>query len=177
MASDDEFIEAPNELVDYEGDGEDQEDYEGKHKGLLDKISALNLPEQVRRHATRNEPRDIHEFNLLKAEHGKVNLHQLSRVIKGANTNETVGKIKKVARKLSNKKVLDKPLEKVHQDRIARGVFYDNAAKEVTRWEPVVLQNRVADQLEFPLNQPDNRIGEKTIFSSLLTTSYDLINL
>lgn len=175
MASEDEFIEAPVEFNGYDdNDDEDGYEQEFKHKGLLDKISTLNLPEKIRRNATRNEPRDIHEFNLLKTNQGKVNLHQLSRVIKGASTNETVGKIKKVARRLSTKKVLDKPLEKVHQDRISRSVFYENASKEVARWEPIVLQNRVADQLEFPLKQPNNRIG-KLIQIKMLKVKIDLL--
>lgn len=158
--SDSEFIEAAPDHTGYESDDAEGYEQEAKHKGLIDKISTLNLPEQVRRRKIRSEPRDQGEFNLLQSNATKVNLSQLTQAIKGAGTNDSVGKIKKVAKKLTTKKVLNKPLEKVHKDRIERSVHYEGTAKEVTRWEPVVLQNRVADELHFPLQQPDNRIGK-----------------
>lgn len=47
---------------------------------------------------------------------------------------------------------LTAPLPKIVQDRLNRQAAYDEAKKEVTKWLPIVQQNRQAEHLAFPMN-------------------------
>lgn len=51
-------------------------------------------------------------------------------------------------------KVVEAPLPKVQQDRIERQVAYMQTAKELSKWQPVIQQNRQAKSLAFPLYAP-----------------------
>jgi U3 small nucleolar RNA-associated protein 14 len=154
MESDDDFIET-NPNAEYE---EQDEDIEFKHKNLLEKISDLNQPDNVKRKRVRTEPRDIHELNLLKRTDEKLDLKQLLDKVTDSTNNEIVSSIKKFSKKVNRKKVLNAPLEKVHKDRLERKVLFEETSKEVSKWEPIVLQNRVADQLTFPLKEPELKL-------------------
>ncbi|EEC09330.1 conserved hypothetical protein [Ixodes scapularis] len=57
-----------------------------------------------------------------------------------------------------NAKVLPTPLPKPQQHRVERQVAYDKVEGEVSRWDPVVKKNRLAEQICFPLQQPDMRM-------------------
>lgn len=156
MDSDQEFIDTAPQFDDVNYDDDDEQEL--KHKNLLEKISDLNQPESVKRKRVRSEPRDIHELNLLKQADSKLNLNQLiSKVTTSAN-NEIVNSIKKFSKKVSRKKALNVPLDKVHKDRLERAVLFEETSKEVSKWEPIVLQNRVADQLTFPLQEPELKL-------------------
>ncbi|XP_070509130.1 U3 small nucleolar RNA-associated protein 14 homolog A-like [Chironomus tepperi] len=49
-------------------------------------------------------------------------------------------------------KVLKKPLEKIHADRIQRTIAYDSTKNKLSKWDAIVTKNKNADQLKFPLN-------------------------
>ena len=155
MNSDDEFIEAKPEY-DEEHNQSDEDEY--KHKSLIEKISNLNVPSSVKRKKIRSEPRDIHELNLIKQDKDKLDLDQLTSKITNTANNDIVTSIRKYSKKVNRKKVLNTPLEKVHKNRLERGVLFDEVSKEVSKWEPIVLQNRVAEQLTFPLKEPELKL-------------------
>lgn len=154
MESIDEFIDTQPQFDDYEQDDDD----EYRHKSLLEKISDLNLPDSVKRKRVRTEPREINELNLVKQDGAKLNLKQLVDKVKVSSNNEIVNSIRKFTKKVSRKKVLDVPLERIHKNRLERDVLFKEASKEVSRWEPIVLQNRVADQLTFPIKEPELKL-------------------
>lgn len=156
MDSDSEFIDT---AVQYDDQAyEDDDEQEFKHKSLLEKISDLNQPESVKRKRVRSEPRDIHELNLVKQNDSKLNLKQLLDKVTTSSNNEIVQSIKKFSKKVSRKKALNVPLDKVHKDRLERSVLFEETSKEVSKWEPIVLQNRVAEQLTFPLQEPELKL-------------------
>ncbi|KAJ3159375.1 hypothetical protein HDU86_001693 [Geranomyces michiganensis] len=49
---------------------------------------------------------------------------------------------------------VDAPLPKRIQDRIERQAAYEEAKKDVTKWQPLVKKNREAAHLKFPMNEP-----------------------
>ncbi|KAK3839730.1 MAG: Utp14 protein-domain-containing protein [Linnemannia gamsii] len=49
---------------------------------------------------------------------------------------------------------LTAPLPKIVQDRLNRQAAYDESKKEVSKWLPIVQQNRQAEHLAFPMNAP-----------------------
>ena len=154
MDSDNEFIETTINQKEFEQEEED----ESKHKNLIEKITELNQPDAIKRKRVRTEPRKIHELNLVKDDSKKLNLKQLIDKVTSTSNNEIVNSIKKFTKKVNRKKILNVPLDKVHKDRLERQVLFEETSKEISKWEPIVLQNRVADQLIFPLNEPELKL-------------------
>ncbi|KAI1320940.1 hypothetical protein EDD11_009263 [Mortierella claussenii] len=64
---------------------------------------------------------------------------------------------------------LGAPLPKIVQDRLNRQAAYDEAKKEVSKWLPIVQQNRQAEHLAFPMNAPP----VDTPSSSTLASKFD----
>ncbi|KAH7049810.1 small-subunit processome [Linnemannia elongata] len=62
------------------------------------------------------------------------------------------------------------PLPKIVQDRLNRQAAYDESKKEVSKWLPIVQQNRQAEHLAFPMNAP----GIHTPSSASLASSFDV---
>jgi U3 small nucleolar RNA-associated protein 14 len=58
-------------------------------------------------------------------------------------------------------RTLEKPLEKVHADRIKRSTAYEKAKNTLSRWDAIVTKNKSADQLRFPLVQEKASFKEK----------------
>ena len=52
-------------------------------------------------------------------------------------------------------KKLDTPLPKFISEKAERVASYAEDKKEVSKWEPIIKRNRKAEQLTFPLKQPD----------------------
>lgn len=156
MDSDQEFIEATPQYDDQNYDDEDEQEF--RHKSLLEKIADLNQPDSVKKKRVRSEPRDIHELNLIKQGDGKLNLKQLIDKVTASSNDEIVNSIRKFSKKVGRKKALNVPLDKVHKDRLERAVLFEETSKEVSKWEPIVLQNRVAEQLTFPLQEPELKL-------------------
>ncbi|KAI1729747.1 utp14 protein [Ditylenchus destructor] len=56
-------------------------------------------------------------------------------------------------KKTSVKGVLDAPLHRQARRRIESKIAYDQSKKELSKWNPIVHSNRVAEQLVFPLEE------------------------
>jgi U3 small nucleolar RNA-associated protein 14 len=52
------------------------------------------------------------------------------------------------------KEPLSAPLPPRIQDKLNRQAAYEKTKKDVTKWEPIVKQNREAEHLKFPINAP-----------------------
>lgn len=133
------------------------------HKKLLSEIQDLVKTQHIKK-PTRSEPsKKLSEFNLAKTSYGsdeeaepqkkkskkKVTIENLTDVI----TKNT--KQKQISKQLKNafraEKVLKKPLERIHNDRLQRTVAYEETKKKLGRWDAVVTKNQLADQVFFPL--------------------------
>ncbi|KAF9121882.1 hypothetical protein BGW39_010190 [Mortierella sp. 14UC] len=62
------------------------------------------------------------------------------------------------------------PLPKIVQDRLNRQAAYDESKKEVSKWLPLVQQNRQAEHLAFPMNAPAMHAPS----SASLASSFDV---
>lgn len=72
------------------------------------------------------------------------------------NTLVKVGKnkaAKKVLRNYEDKPILEAPLQKKFAQKAARQVNYKETREVVTKYDPIVKENRQADQLVFPRDQ------------------------
>lgn len=69
---------------------------------------------------------------------------------------EVAVNVEKKLQKVTKKRAIKVPLDKNKAEQVERKVAYSSVSKEVSKWEPVVDQNRRAKHLAFPLDQePD----------------------
>ncbi|KAG8201698.1 hypothetical protein JTE90_012762 [Oedothorax gibbosus] len=92
----------------------------------------------------------ISEFNLNEVGKERVKLNELIK------TSQVVGQmtVKKQLENAKKLKSLSVPLSKPQLEKIKRTVAYEKVCNEVTKWEPVVRSNRVAEQIIYPLAKP-----------------------
>lgn len=130
------------------------------HKKLLSEINDIVKFQHIKK-PKRSEPSlKISEFHLVKSkaesddeevvrDHKRVSIQSLASTVR---KNEGQKKIGNQLRAIFKKdKVLKRPLEKIHADRVQRTVAYDSARKKLSRWDAIVTKNKNAEQLRFPL--------------------------
>ncbi|XP_069069010.1 U3 small nucleolar RNA-associated protein 14 homolog A [Pleurodeles waltl] len=132
-------------------DDEGGSDDERKHRKLLEAISSLDGKKRKKMAERSESSAQVSEFGVSSEGAGeKIHLLELMKPIKPSSSLATV---KKQLNKLKTKKTVELPLSKQETQRIQREVAYEKTSKAVTKWDRVVLQNRKAEQLVFPLNQ------------------------
>ncbi|XP_040180988.1 U3 small nucleolar RNA-associated protein 14 homolog A isoform X2 [Rana temporaria] len=128
---------------------EEEIDAERKHRKLLEAISSLDGKKR-RKLAERTEASvHVSEFGITAEGVGeKITLSDLIEPIKKASN---LTKVKKQLNKLKDKKSVELPLSNEETQKIQRVISYQSTSVEVAKWDPVVRQNRKAEQLIFPL--------------------------
>ncbi|KAF1483378.1 hypothetical protein FQV17_0011437, partial [Megadyptes antipodes antipodes] len=93
----------------------------------------------------------VSEFNVsCKGAGEKLVLSELLRPIRPKST---LSGVKKELTRVKQKKAVELPLSKEEAKRVVREAAYVRTSKDVGKWQQVVLQNRRAEQLVFPLKQ------------------------
>ncbi|TFK03178.1 apolipoprotein A-IV [Platysternon megacephalum] len=148
MAEEDLFrSDHPVSASEDEGDGNE----ERRHSQLLEAVSSL-AGRKRRKLAERTEASlQVSEFNLSCEGAGeKLVLPELLGSIRASSS---LGIVKKQLNRVKQKKSVELPLSKEESERVVREAAYNKTSKAVAKWEQVVLQNRRAEQLVFPLKQ------------------------
>ncbi|XP_044887357.1 U3 small nucleolar RNA-associated protein 14 homolog A isoform X2 [Mauremys mutica] len=148
MAEEDLFrSDHPVSASEDEGDGNE----ERRHRQLLEAVSSL-AGRKRRKLAERTEASlQVSEFNLsCEGAREKLVLPELLGSIRASSS---LGIVKKQLNRVKQKKSVELPLSKEESERIVREAAYNKTSKAVAKWEQVVLQNRRAEQLVFPLKQ------------------------
>ncbi|NXR81615.1 UT14A protein, partial [Pycnonotus jocosus] len=128
-----------------------QEDGERRHRQLLEAISALSGRKR-RKLAERSEASgQVSEFNVTCKGAGEKLV--LSELLQPIHPKSTLGSVKKELTRVKRKAVVELPLSKEEAKRVVREAAYVTTSKDVGKWQQVVLQNRRAEQLVFPLRQ------------------------
>lgn len=135
---------------------DDTEQYVSKsHSKLLEAVSQLDKGQRIKK-AERSEPTlQVSEFHLVKSgisDRDAVHVHDLAKVLGKKGHHRDITETLKATQKKSN--VLQKPLEKAAAERIKREVGFENTKKELKKWNSIITKNRIAESLQFPLNQP-----------------------
>lgn len=123
-----------------------------KHKRLLKDLSSKLGHEKKREFSSsrKGASDEVSEYTWSSTD--KVSLQDLVSVL-DSSSNRSVTKVKRKLQKMQNKtKTLEKPLEKIHQERVERSVAYGETAKDISKWDETIQKNRKAEQLVFPLN-------------------------
>ncbi|XP_041352481.1 uncharacterized protein LOC121370976 [Gigantopelta aegis] len=136
---------------DQEDDGGDDDD-EKQHAQLLDAIASLGGQHKPRLTQRTIPGSQVSEFSFGTSEEaGKVKLTDLVKSLKNTTKH---GRLKKQLRSVQKQnKVVPAPLSKLETERLQRSIAYESTKAEVTKWHPVVIENRKASQITFPLNQ------------------------
>ncbi|NXA32604.1 UT14B protein, partial [Eudromia elegans] len=93
----------------------------------------------------------VSEFNVsCKGAGEKLVLSELLQPIKPKSA---LSSVKNDLTRVKQKKAVELPLSKEEAERVVREAAYVKSSKDVSKWQQVVLQNRRAEQLVFPLKQ------------------------
>ncbi|RHZ79054.1 hypothetical protein Glove_152g42 [Diversispora epigaea] len=117
----------------------------------------------------RTEAYEESEYNLTTRESGsskkKVDYQDLLGAIQEetgfSGLKQKLASLESGGNKGSYKQPLPAPLPKRIQDKLNRQAAYEETKKDINKWEPIVMQNREAEHLKFPMNpvphyQPTN---------------------
>ncbi|XP_067160587.1 U3 small nucleolar RNA-associated protein 14 homolog A [Apteryx mantelli] len=128
-----------------------EEDDERRHQQLLEAVSSLS-GQKRRKLAERTEASvQVSEFNVsCKGAGEKLVLSELLQPIKAKSA---LSRVKKELNRVKQKKAVELPLSKEEAERVVREAAYVRTSKDVGKWQQVVLQNRRAEQLVFPMKQ------------------------
>ncbi|NXV50913.1 UT14A protein, partial [Uria aalge] len=77
----------------------------------------------------------------------------LSELLQPIRPTSALSSVKKELTRVKQKKAVELPLSKEEAKRVVREAAYVRTSKDVGKWQQVVLQNRRAEQLVFPLKQ------------------------
>ncbi|NWR08427.1 UT14A protein, partial [Paradoxornis webbianus] len=128
-----------------------QEDGERRHRQLLEAISALSGRKR-RKLAERSEASgQVSEFNVTCKGAGEKLV--LSELLQPIHPKSTLGSVRNELARVKRKAAVELPLSKEEAKRVVREAAYVTTSKDVGKWQQVVLQNRRAEQLVFPLRQ------------------------
>ncbi|KAM6117350.1 U3 small nucleolar RNA-associated protein 14 homolog A [Pterocles gutturalis] len=134
-----------------DGGDEGQEDGERRHQRLLEAVSSLS-GRRRRKLAERTEASvQVSEFNVSCKGAGEKLV--LSELLQPIRPQSTLSSVKKEVTRVKRKKAVELPLSKEEARRVVREAAYVRTSRDVGKWQQVVLQNRRAEQLVFPLKQ------------------------
>ncbi|KAM6061278.1 U3 small nucleolar RNA-associated protein 14 homolog A isoform 2-T2 [Chlamydotis macqueenii] len=132
-------------------EGEEEEDGGRRHRRLLEAVSSLSGRKR-RKLAERTEASvQVSEFNVSCKGAGEKLV--LSELLQPIRPKSALSAVKKELTRVKQKKAVELPLSKEEAERVVREAAYVRTSKDVSKWQPVVLQNRRAEQLVFPLKQ------------------------
>ncbi|XP_025229216.1 U3 small nucleolar RNA-associated protein 14 homolog A isoform X3 [Theropithecus gelada] len=83
----------------------------------------------------------------------------LADLLEPVKTSSSLATVKKQLNRVKSKKTVELPLNKEEIERIHREVAFNKTAKVLSKWDPVVLKNRQAEQLVFPLEKEEPAIA------------------
>ncbi|XP_041896042.1 U3 small nucleolar RNA-associated protein 14 homolog A isoform X2 [Corvus kubaryi] len=132
-------------------ESDEGEDGERRHRQLLEAISALSGRKR-RKLAERSEASgQVSEFNVTCKGAGEKLV--LSELLQPIHPKSTLGSVRKELARVKRKAAVELPLSKEEAKRVVREAAYVTTSKDVGKWQQVVVQNRHAEQLVFPLRQ------------------------
>ncbi|XP_077165439.1 U3 small nucleolar RNA-associated protein 14 homolog A [Paroedura picta] len=135
-------------------DAEDEEEDElaaKKHRQLVDALSNLAGGKRQRAAERTEASRYISEFDVGGG--GADEKVVLSELLQPVSTSSALGSVRKQLNKVQHTKAVQLPLSKEESERVVREAAYTQTSQALAKWDPVVRQNRSAEQLVFPLQQ------------------------
>ncbi|XP_013967360.2 U3 small nucleolar RNA-associated protein 14 homolog A [Canis lupus baileyi] len=132
---------------------EDEGDIDGerKHQKLLEAISSLDGKNRWKLAERSEASLKVSEFNVTSEGSGEKLV--LSDLLGPVKTSSSLAAVKKQLNRVRSKKTLELPLNNEEVERIHREVAFNKTSQALSKWEPIILKNRQAEQLVFPLEK------------------------
>ncbi|XP_061454906.1 U3 small nucleolar RNA-associated protein 14 homolog A [Rhineura floridana] len=139
------------ELVASEEEEAENERAAKTHRRLVDVLSALAGAKRRRAVERTEASGQISEFDVGGG--GADEKVILSELLQPISSSPALGSFRKQLKKAQQKKAVQLPLSKEESERVVREAAYTQTSQALAKWDPVVQQNRRAEQLVFPLQQ------------------------
>ncbi|KAL4232806.1 U3 small nucleolar RNA-associated protein 14 A [Mactra antiquata] len=138
----------------------DEEDVvdDRKHGQLLDAITSLDGKRRAKLSQRTVIANQISEFNFTasKDASSKIKLRDLIGSLKETTSH---GELKKQLRSIESREdTVSVPLPKHEKEKISRSSAYEAVSEDISKWDPIVNQNKKAEQLEFPLQKQEFQV-------------------
>ncbi|XP_044247579.1 U3 small nucleolar RNA-associated protein 14 homolog A isoform X2 [Ursus arctos] len=132
---------------------EDEGDIDGerKHQKLLEAISSLDGKNRWKLAERSEASLKVSEFNVTSEGSGEKLV--LSDLLGPVKTSSSLATVKKQLNRVKSKKTVELPLNKEEVERIHREVAFNKTSQALSKWDPIILKNRQAEQLVFPLRK------------------------
>ncbi|KAM4860107.1 U3 small nucleolar RNA-associated protein 14 homolog A-like isoform 1-T2 [Thomomys bottae] len=164
------LVDLPNSYPVSAREEEWDSDRKRKHQRLLEAISSLNGTSRWKLTERSEASLKVSEFNVSSEGSGEKLV--LSDLLGPAKTSSSLDAVKKQLYRLKSKKTLELPLNKEEVEQIHREVAFNQASHTLSKWEPIVLKNRQAEQLIFPVaKEPSAYAPLKYVFSGWKPTT------
>ncbi|XP_002763308.2 U3 small nucleolar RNA-associated protein 14 homolog A isoform X1 [Callithrix jacchus] len=153
LSQQEELVDLPKDYLLSESEDEGDGDGERKHQKLLEAISSLDGKNR-RKSAERSEASlKVSEFNVSSEGSGEKLV--LADLLEPVKTSSSLATVKKQLNRVKSKKTVELPLNKEEIERIHREVAFNKTSQVLSKWDPIVLKNRQAEQLVFPLEKEE----------------------
>ncbi|CAK7312836.1 U3 small nucleolar RNA-associated protein 14 homolog A [Vulpes lagopus] len=132
---------------------EDEGDIDGerKHQKLLEAISSLDGKNRWKLAERSEASLKVSEFNVTSEGSGEKLV--LSDLLGPVKTSSSLAAVRKQLNRVRSKKTLELPLNNEEVERIHREVAFNKTSQALSKWDPIILKNRQAEQLVFPLEK------------------------
>ncbi|XP_005401312.1 PREDICTED: U3 small nucleolar RNA-associated protein 14 homolog A [Chinchilla lanigera] len=150
LSQQEELVDLPNHSLSASED-EGDSDGERKHQKLLESIGSLDGKKRWKLAERSEACLKVSEFNVCSEGSGEKLL--LSDLLEPAKTSSSLAAVKKQLNRVKSKKAVELPLNKEEVERIHREVAFNKTSQTLSKWDPIVLKNRQAEQLVFPLEK------------------------
>uniref|UniRef100_U3DIC0 U3 small nucleolar RNA-associated protein 14 homolog A isoform 1 n=1 Tax=Callithrix jacchus TaxID=9483 RepID=U3DIC0_CALJA len=157
LSQQEELVDLPKDYLLSESEDEGDGDGERKHQKLLEAISSLDGKNR-RKSAERSEASlKVSEFNVSSEGSGEKLV--LADLLEPVKTSSFLATVKKQLNRVKSKKVVELPLNKEKIEQIHREAAFSKTSQILSKWDPVILKNRQAEQLAFPLGKEQPAIA------------------
>ncbi|XP_069859174.1 U3 small nucleolar RNA-associated protein 14 homolog A-like [Dipodomys merriami] len=164
------LVDLPNNHPVSASEDELDSDGERKHQKLLKAISSLNGTSRWKLSERSEASLKVSEFNVSSGGSGEKLV--LSDLLEPAKTSSSLDAMKKQLYRVKSKKILGLPLNKEEVKCIHREIAFNQTSQTLSKWDPIVLKNRQAEQLVFPVvKEPSAYAPIEYVFSGWKATT------
>ncbi|KAK2119045.1 U3 small nucleolar RNA-associated protein 14 C [Saguinus oedipus] len=157
LSQQEELVDLPKDHPLSESEDEGDSDGERKHQKLLEAIRSLD-GKNIQKLTERSEAgMKVSEFNVSSEGSGEKLV--LADLLEPVKTSSFLATVKKQLNRVKSKKVVELPLNKEKMEQIHREAAFSKTSQILSKWDPVILKNRQAEQLAFPLGKEQPAIA------------------
>ncbi|XP_039720890.1 LOW QUALITY PROTEIN: U3 small nucleolar RNA-associated protein 14 homolog A [Pteropus medius] len=146
-----ELEDLPKDYPSNTSEDEGESNGERKHQKLLEAISSLDGKNRKKLAERSEASLKVSEFTVSSEGSGEKLV--LSDLLEPVKTSSSLAIVKKQLHRVKSKKTVELPLNKEEVERIHREVAFSKTSQALSKWDPIVLKNRQAEQLVFPLRK------------------------